>query len=51
MMVRERGYKQRGITAYLGSGQKKRFYDVHMQRMYKSGRGLVNMKEKTEGFM
>lgn len=35
---------------YLGSGQEKRFYDVYMQRMYKSGRGLVNMKEKTEGF-
>lgn len=35
---------------YLGSGQEKRFYDVYMQRLYKSGRGLVNMKEKTEGF-
>lgn len=37
------------MSASLGSGQEKRFYDVYMQRMHRSGKGLVNMKERTEG--
>jgi len=44
------GYKQGGMNAYLGSGQEKSFYDVYMQRMHKSGRVFLNMKEQ-EGFM
>lgn len=50
-MEERREYKQREMSPCLGSGQEKRFYDAYKQRMHRSGTGLVNMKERTEGFM